>query len=56
MLQILDKLALLNNKMMDNPDHYSEKLKKAHISIEVKKYLSFFELFIHNRLNMVILQ
>lgn len=55
-IQILDKLAMLNNKMMDSPDHGSEKGQKIRISADVSKYLSFFELFIHNRFNLLLLQ
>ena len=58
MIQILDKFATLNNKLMDSPDQDEDGgyRNKEHISSEVNKYLCFFELFIHNRLNMLLLQ
>ena len=54
-IQILDKLATLNNKMMDSSPNSIDQSKRTHISAEVNKYLCIFELFIHNRLNMLLL-
>lgn len=56
-IQILDKLCILNNKFTDLPtvELYQKKKKKSHISNEVIKYLNFFEVFIHNRLNLLLI-
>lgn len=59
MIQILDKLCLINNKTSDmefKPLYRKRDNGKyrEHIGNELLKYLSFFELLIHNRLNMLL--
>lgn len=51
-IKILDKLAMLNNQMVDEGLHiHAEKGKWKQISLDVAKYLYFFEVFIQNRFN-----